>query len=177
MMILVFSYLLSLFIPLFFFLPQFTLGYVLAKNHQGLLSFLRNLNKSILVILFIFILFLYGNRFIIPQIAYWSDNTSVYLSGLGSFGLILICSRINFVKTLLSSKVGVFLGETSFSFYLLHLPILMFVCSKFYPLCNSILICGLITLTITYTLSYVVYLHIEKRMITIGSVFSKKIQA
>lgn len=169
------SFLLSLIFQFFFFLPHFILGFVLAFNFEKLSSQINFLNKISQVLLISMSVFFFGIRYFVPHSLSIPENIFIYISSLGSFLLIIFCSEIKFLKKFLSSKLFIFLGETSYSFYLLHLPILLFVSSIFYPIFNSLLICGLISLCTTYLLSWIVYIKIEQKFIYVGKLASRKI--
>jgi peptidoglycan/LPS O-acetylase OafA/YrhL len=171
--VLLMSYILSLAIPFFFFFPQFMLGVLFALNYNKIIIIVSEINKTLFLLICILIIFLFGNRFLFPRIAAYSELISTFLCGFGSFGLLIISINVKWVKDILASKVGVFLGKTSYSFYLLHLPLLIIISSLFYPLSNSMLLCGVLTLIITYFISFYVYKFIELKMIFVGSCFLK----
>jgi peptidoglycan/LPS O-acetylase OafA/YrhL len=172
--LLFFSYTLSSFFPLFFFLPQFALGVILAKRHTLLMAMLQNVSFITLVVLFLITISLYDNKFLFPNLVLNFPTFSTYLTGVGSFGLILLCSKIRILKNIFSSKFGVFLGKTSYSFYLIHLPILIVTCSLFFSIFHSILLCGLIALAVSLIFSYIIFVTIEKKAIGFGALISKK---
>ena len=173
--ILFFSFFLSFYVPFFQFLPEFIAGAIIACNYNFLYGLILKLNKMKLIILFICMVLLYGNRFLFAQLVSKSEFFCVHLSGLGSVFLLLIVSRINFFKKILSSKFGLFLGETSYSFYLLHLPFLLIISSFVTPLTNSILISGLLTLFVVYLISFFIYKKVELKFIKFGNKFIEKL--
>ncbi|MBC7696710.1 MAG: acyltransferase [Burkholderiales bacterium] len=172
--ILVVSWGLSLTIPFLFYLPQFVLGLLFAVHYGEINQHINRFNKLKFFIFSLLFVFLYGNRFLLPEIAEYSEWLTTVLAGFGSIGLIIISIKVKKIKTILSSKLGKFLGETSYSFYLLHLPLLLITFSFTFLVFHSAIYCGILALIITYALSYFIYKTVEIKMISIGNTISKK---
>ncbi len=143
--------------------PLFALGAYLASNLNFFSRRIKQMSKIYLLTAFMTTFCLYGNRWILPTNQYES-----LLTGIASFLIIVAVINLNSLKMLLQARLFIFLGKTSYSFYLLHLPILLVITSLFYHKTNSLLICALITLTVTYSLAYIIYLLIELPAIELG---------
>lgn len=166
--ILINSLILSNYQGLFYYLPEFSIGLVAAINHQKIICFISNLNSQILILFFFISLLLFGNRFLIANKIEYDEIIITHLTGIGAIMLIILVSYYQFIKKILSSKLLDIIGKISYSFYLVHFPVLIFTTSIFYPLINSILLCGFISLNISFIISYLMYNYVELKMINVG---------
>lgn len=100
---------------------------------------------------------------------------------LGSALLIFLASRSQIFQKVFSLAIFRFLGKISFSSYLIHLVIVLIVsCSLFpwfiqsfsYP--KSFLLCALISISITYAISWLVYKLIDKPSVKLSNLISRK---
>jgi len=138
----------------FTFLPLFVIGLVLSK-HWRKFQIIEQINFSKTCILFILSILLIDNRFI-----FGSDYSSHIQSLIASFGAALFiplaiwAGRIN--KFLKHPSID-FLGKISYSFYLYHLPILLFTVSLLYPTYESLLIPVIASLILTILISFLSY--------------------
>jgi peptidoglycan/LPS O-acetylase OafA/YrhL len=78
-----------------------------------------------------------------------------YLSAIGAAMIIVSAMSSDLAKTVLTTTPVRFLGDISYSFYLLHLPILIFVTSWLYPLVHSGTTCLLASLGSTIAVAVV----------------------
>lgn len=140
------------------YLPLFTVGAIAAKWLMPVRQKLLVIGKLQMLCILLFGIALYGNRGVFHiQSQYMKD----LISGFGAVIVILLAlSSIRFSQ-ILSLKIFEFMGKTSYSFYLLHLPILLYVTSLLYPSTGSIFICAIVTLVVAYPLSYLVFRFIE----------------
>ena len=149
------------------YLGIFYLGILLAKYRFYLIDKLNNIHVAMLVAIGVIALYMYNVSFLSfipygdklhPFAFFWRD----YTTAIGG-GVILIISLCNtHVISLLNARPFVFLGRISYSFYLLHLPIIITICS----LVGSVLLHGQVAIFISaiflsFLLSYLSYLFIE----------------
>jgi len=147
------------------YLPLFAIGAVLAKHHAALSMGLSDLKFSWWIGILCVGILLYGNRWIIPELSFFQQNIG---SGFGST-IIILCSLTSpFLSGAFSNPVLHFMGYTSYSFYLLHLPLMMFVTSHLFPLTNSTFLCSVVVLAIAYLLAYFAFRFVEQPMNKLG---------
>jgi peptidoglycan/LPS O-acetylase OafA/YrhL len=161
------------------FLGVFYLGILLAKYKTYLISKLSKANLAAIIALTLLAVFLYNISF--EFFKPWGDRAHLfayfwrdYLTAIGSCIIIIIPLSRNRVSAFLKAKPFLFLGDISYSFYLLHLPIIITICSLFAS--ASVLSDELIfvsTLSLAFILSYFSFKYIE---IPFQS-FSKKLTA
>ncbi len=162
-------YILSIFSAKFYYLPEFFMGLVAYIKIKEISFFLSNIHKLFKFGLLVFSILFFGNRYICPLIAEHSEILSVHLSGIGSALLIVLTINSDLLKKIFNLKTVQFLGKISYSFYLLHLPVLLICCSILYPYLNSLLLCGICALAFSFFLSYLTYMYIELKMILVGN--------
>ncbi|OIR03145.1 glucans biosynthesis protein [mine drainage metagenome] len=141
------------------YLPLFALGAVTAKHHAALHLKISDMKLFWWLGILCMGIMLYGNRWIVPELSHFQQDIG---SGLGS-AIIILCTLASPVLSgALSKPVLHFMGYTSYSFYLLHLPLLLFVTSYLFPLTNSTLLCTVIVLVFAYVLAYLAFQFIEQ---------------
>ena len=146
-------------------LPLFALGAVAAKHHATWSLKIAEMKKFWWLVVFCAGILLYGNRWIIPGLSNFQQEMG---SGFGSL-IIILCTLSSAALTgALSKPLPHFMGQTSYSFYLLHLPLMLFVTSRLFPLTNSNFLCSVVTLIIAYLLAYWVFRFIEQPMNELG---------
>lgn len=94
--------------------------------------------------------------------------------GIGSTGLLIVCSQSQSIQDFLTSKVYLQLGKVSFSLYLVHSVVLILmlrILSPFFP----IIVIELFSLPIILLISYLCYLFIENPTKLIGQYLGYKL--
>lgn len=161
------------------FLGVFYLGILLAKYKTYFIDKLSQISPYFIIGLTLLAIFLYNISFEFFKpygdrahlFAYfWRD----YLTAIGSCIIIIIPLSRKRASGFLLTKPFIFLGDVSYSFYLLHLPIIITVCSLFASntLFNDELIFA-ITLTLAFVLSYFSFRFVESPV----QRFAKKLTA
>lgn len=147
----------------FSYIPIFLLGSVISKYHKGIIAKLSN---TFIRSAFGFIgILLYAS----PNLFLSSNpNLNDYVTSCGSILIILTVLSSEKLKRLLIIRPINFLGKISFSFYLLHLPILITLTSILYPMINSIFLISALGLALSIISSYIVYQMIEVPFINLG---------
>ncbi len=87
---------------------------------------------------------------------------SVIFPVLGAAMIIAYSNKDDFISSLLSHKNIVFIGNLSFSLYLWHWPIIVFFNLYFFKYFNFEIIGILVVLVLTFSLSFITYIFIEK---------------
>lgn len=114
----------------------FYLGVLLAKYKDDLIIGVQRWRRISLLAVIIMVLFLYNNTFEFlkgyqqlewPFKWVWSN----YITAMGSLIIIVIALARKRIANLLKHKVFTFLGDISYSFYLVHFPVLLTVSSLF----------------------------------------------
>ena len=151
----------------FGYLGIFYMGIVLAKYRFYLIKKLNNIHLLLLAFVGIIAIYLYNISFLSfmpygdkrhPFAFFWRDYTTA-ISGCTI--LIISLCKTSFVD-ILNAKPFIFIGRVSYSFYLLHLPIIITICS----LVGSASLCGKLIILITaiflsLIMAYFSYLFIE----------------
>ena len=148
------------------FLPLFVFGVLLGKYYQRLADFIAALGPVKLWLLILFFTCLYENRWVLNF--HEVEQVKNILTGLASTFLIVLVIGKKPFAAFLNAPVFQFLGRISYSFYLLHLPILLIATSYLYPLTNSLLISSFAALLATFGLSELVYRYLEHPCILLG---------
>jgi peptidoglycan/LPS O-acetylase OafA/YrhL len=142
------------------FLPLFILGSVLAKIHREILVALRSLSRAAFLSLLLLSFVLLEIRNFVPW--RFPDLRPEYLSGLGaSLLIVLVLARFSEARSLVNPVTRV-LGTSSYSFYLLHSPVLLVVMYPTHAVTGSMLAGAIVALLLSLAISQGVYLIIEK---------------
>jgi peptidoglycan/LPS O-acetylase OafA/YrhL len=114
---------------------------------------------------------LYGNRelFDTGRIVF-----SHHLSATGSALIILAAIRSPLLARALTVAPIQFLGLVSYSFYLIHEPIIMITASTLLPLIQSPIICAVISLCVSLACSTALYAWIEMPGIALGKRYARR---
>jgi peptidoglycan/LPS O-acetylase OafA/YrhL len=148
------------------YLGIFYMGILLAKYKKELISIAANMTKGSVTIIILASVLLYSTRVGLKFIN--SENTQLfyvttsYLVAMASSMVIIVVLARTKLQIILRKKIFSFLGAVSYSFYLLHWPILLFMLSLIsdkYPYNFPLIFIG--TLGLTSILSYSVYKFIE----------------
>ena len=102
-------------------------------------------------------LLLYGNA------SFFGDRgrLTCTLAGVGSALTILLFLELRPLARVATVGPSRFLGVVSYSFYLLHLPILLAVADWLYPATHSLLLCGAVALALMLAVSRLVWAQVE----------------
>jgi len=163
---------LSLFVPVLSSFFNFILGLLVAKNYRNISEYFLNKPKVYAILLLGFSLVGYGNRALPVN---FSEIHHSQISAVSSALLIFLVLNIKQVSFFLRAEVFKHFGQISFSFYLLHLPILILISIVLLPLKASGWIIILLAFISAYFLSKVLYVCVEKPFIEFGKKIVKKI--
>ncbi|PGE18779.1 hypothetical protein COM64_13175 [Bacillus toyonensis] len=155
------------------YLPIFIFGGLLAKYYKNIIEIINTKNKMLAYLLFVVGILFYSIRYSLFGIITNEYVINMFIS-TGAILLILIILASKQMKNLFSNRIMRFFGDISYSFYLLHFPIILFTASFVYPKVNSIIVVGIISLVISILLSYIVFKFIEIPFQQIGRVISLK---
>jgi peptidoglycan/LPS O-acetylase OafA/YrhL len=136
--------------------PLFVAGSYLAKYTEVQAWSSRIPEKFKLALLPVALLF-YGTGSICGQ----PSIATEYSAGVGSVILIVLFATSAPLKRFATSAPVHLLGEVSYSFYLVHLPILLAVSSALYPHVHSVVLCSIVALLISIAISKVLFQFIE----------------
>ena len=143
-----------------FWVSVFYAGILLARYHSLIGTYLSKSSKPLIVLLFIAAIILYTSRFTF-HIPNW-EQYPTYLVTLGSCIFIMLALYNRGFSRFLKNKVCTFLGKVSYSFYLVHLPILITVASMFpYKNDYSLIPVFFISLSSALIISFIMYKYIE----------------
>ena len=165
----------------FQYLPQFVLGAMCAKYFSRAQPRLAALSGPSKVLWLIVALTLYGTSVMVAPLHPQDPRVKflvIQLVGLGAAGLILGSASLGRLSLLLRTGVFQFLGRTSYSFYLSHLPLLIVIGPLIHLASGSYLITWLGTLAVVYSVSYLLFRFVEVPGMRLGScasgVFAKR---
>lgn len=138
-------------------LPAFLLGSYLAKYRARVVGFLRMsaLNRVGLTILGFL---LYGSVWFMP---FLNRGTARLGTAVGSGIIVMLFLATNSLEKLGTLRPIRFLGDISYSFYLIHLPILLASTSVLYPLTGSVLLAIAASLGISLPAAWAIYVMVE----------------
>jgi len=175
------------------YLFHFSFGMILAMNHEIILATFISLKKRYKIVIIFTTIFMYTYRYTLPLYYYYfvrkesiifgNDNLIWFITGLGSFLILLYSFTSPFIQKILQLDFLKFIGKISYSIYLTHLIVLIFVIPIFIQQLNMIGIINkylifilslLFLLIITFILSYIVTSLIETPTAKLGNNFIKK---
>lgn len=148
---------------------MFIVGAILARNMERIVSFFNNKSKRVIMAYFILAVLAYTYTFwFLPNISI-IHNTLIddWMTAIGaSLFIMLALSSVMFSK-ILKLKWVYSLGQISFSLYLLHLIVMLFIFNLF----NGVLpvwILVIASITISIILSAINYKYVEKYSMSLG---------
>lgn len=156
----------------FFYFALFICGGVLAKYHVPIIMSIRRIGGVAGGLLLVVALCLYSSRFTLRMVG---ENELVWHILVSSGAALFIILAISYgpFTGLLRTKPVQFLGHISYSFYLLHFPVLLAVSSVTFPKTGSLLLCGAVSLFVSMILSIFAAKFVERPFQTIGKKVSK----
>jgi peptidoglycan/LPS O-acetylase OafA/YrhL len=159
----------------FLYLPHFVLGAFCAKHFGTIREWLQEWPGWAKVIWIIGSVYLYELATLIPSSAgvRWMEFLLKLAAGLGSAGLIVGAGSFARLGSLLNRRAFQFLGHTSYSFYLLHMPFLLALAPLAYRMTGSYLCAWTAALVVSYGVALVLYKFCELPGITLGNRCSK----
>jgi peptidoglycan/LPS O-acetylase OafA/YrhL len=120
------------------YLGVFYIGILCAKYRDVLILLFKRFNGYALTVVLVIAVFLYNIHFELPvpeNNGGTYDNLLFfikdYLTAVGGALFLIAALASTRLGSLLQSRFFIFMGDISYSFYLLHLPILITVCSVF----------------------------------------------
>ncbi len=140
------------------YLFSFSFGLILHGFYKRFKNQIPLLSGIVLLELFLLLL-----CFIYSDLEHHEEFITLWTGAI----IIIAQSRSNISKLLFENKVVIFFGTISYSFYLIHFPVLVIMRTL---VSNSILV-SVCSLLITIFVSYLTYRFIEKPFIRIGKNF------
>jgi peptidoglycan/LPS O-acetylase OafA/YrhL len=192
-----FFFILNLVFYFFFNFPiyifHFSLGITLAMNQDYILETFSNLKNKYNIILLCIGILMYTYRYTIPWYYYYfarekstilsDDNLIWFISGVGSFLLLLYSFTSPKIQKALQLSFFKFIGKISYTIYLTHLIVIIYVTPIFINMLNTVgftnyylilFLSLLFVLIITIGLSYFVTTFIEMPAHKLGGNFIRK---
>jgi peptidoglycan/LPS O-acetylase OafA/YrhL len=154
----------------------FLIGAVLAKHRDLLINKLSTANLAIKILIACIGVFFYSVRFCIPSL---QSNEIIlnYTVGMGACVIMVLGLAIHQMSNFLAIRIIKLMGKISYSFYLLHLPVLITCTSILIKHTSSLLLITAISLFGSIIISYTIYVTIEIPFIswgrTVGLYFNK----
>ena len=179
------------------FIVHFSMGLILALNSDKIIAYFNKIKDRVPAIVIVIISILYTYRYTVPMY-YWhhyrqtliiagSEDFMWFISGLGAFFIIVWCLGSLKLQAILNTNILIFLGKISYSIYLTHFMILIYLVPRVIKLLNSLgivqfyltLALALITLlVVTIIVSYIFWRFVELNFVklakTIVSLVVKK---
>lgn len=152
-------------------LPVFLAGSYLAKYRQPLAAWIAKRSHAQAALLLALALACYGFGNYVAQ----PDTYPVTLvTACGAALLVLLVLAWTPARRIASARPVTFMGAVSYSFYLLHLPILIAVASALLPFTRSLLVCGSVALALSLLAAWLSYRCIELPGIRLGAMMLAK---
>jgi len=148
----------------------FVSGIYLAKYRVPIIGWASRLSTKTSVVLLVVAFVLYENA----SIAGGLGRFSSCITDLGALLLVILSLAFKPLSRLTTMHPCRFLGDISYSFYLLHLPILLAVISALYPRVHSLTLCAAVALLSSFALSKLVFECIECPMRGLGKRLAKR---
>nr|WP_294950566.1 acyltransferase [uncultured Mucilaginibacter sp.] len=149
------------------FLGVFYIGVLCAKYKEPLTKAIKALSAAWVIALLLLAVFFYNISFEFYKP--WGDSTNPfayfwrdYTNAIGGALVMMIALARVRAGNFLQSPVLNFMGDTSYSFYLLHMPLLITLCGLFgnkFPGSTAAII--IVAVALAYALSFVVFKTME----------------
>jgi len=137
----------------FEYLPLFVMGVLVAKHKDFFLSYVMKFSKFVVLkyLLLLLALYLYTSRY---SLMYFDQYQQHFISAFGSCLIIIIAISYTQISKILTCSIIRSSGKISYSFYLIHLPIMIYFSSLIYPATKSLIFCWLTSLVLSIILAY-----------------------
>ena len=152
-------------------LPEFVAGAILAQHSSRVIYSIRRWPFAVIASLLVVSLALYGKWLPLNLVEQY-PRSSFHVSAIG--GLMLITLTISWQPLGSILKTGVYqsLGRISYSFYLVHLPILLASLSLIYPILHSAMLTASIALIVSLVFGSIMNKFIEIPAQNFGRIFT-----
>lgn len=188
----IFNLVLLVFFKTPIFILHFSFGMILAFHREVILYYFNRYKLKYKILLILITIILYTYRYTIPMYYYYyfrkfnflnNENLVWILTGLGSFLLLLYSLSSEYLINILSKNFFKLLGKYSYSIYLIHTVVLIYLIPKFILLLNYCRIYNLyivwfsaliFLLLTTYLFSSLLTRTIELPFVKKGNEFSRK---
>lgn len=161
-----------------YYVPFFLIGGVMFKYRNEISN--TNLSPGLLTLVLAAIFFFYNYEWIMVWLVKYNNKSplyvfSDYMIGISGILLISICIMdIPGLKKVMNNSVFSFLGKISYSLYLIHPIILLFLVYTFNTLSYNALI--FIILAASVLLSWGYYMAVEEPSMKLGKYLAKKLR-
>ena len=152
-------------------LPLFIAGSYLAKYHAPIRVWLWGVSRSARGLALFAGLLLYGSGSFLGSHDDWTN----FVVGAGAGLLILLFLASSQLSKFASTAPVQFLGKVSYSFYLIHLPVLLAACSFFQPILHSRPACLALALAASLAVAKVLYETVERPLENYGRRIASRI--
>lgn len=156
----------------FFYFSLFIAGGILARFHATLIQAIKRFPKPAILLLLLASMTLYTSRYMFDAVGA-NEQLWHFLVSTGGAMLIVMAITCEPFTVFLRSKPIKFLGDISYSFYLLHFPILLSVSSLIYPATGSLFLAWIISLLLSFASSWLVFKLIERPFQQLGRRIAK----
>ncbi len=155
------------------YIPLFILGGLIARFRQTLVDWFRKLPVWVCLVIGAVSIVLYTFRYSVPELPHINYTRQNFVIGFGVALIILLVISRQQLSSILSLAPLKYLGDISYSFYLLHFPILMTVTSLIYPGSKSVKAPWVISLILSLSLPYLTYRWVERPFQEVGRTAAK----
>ena len=149
-------------------LPVFYIGILMAKYKGPLINMISSRNTILIIVAVLFAILLYNNSYEFPSLirqiqSPFKYTWSKYLMAAGGSIIMMLVLARKRLSHFFEHRIFVFFGDISYSFYLIHAPILLTMASVFTNrFALSPVYIFLSAFILAVTLSYLMFIFIEK---------------
>jgi peptidoglycan/LPS O-acetylase OafA/YrhL len=172
-------------VPVFCF--HFSLGIILAVYKNSTVNFFLKWENKYRIYLLLILIFFLTYRYTVPMYYYYyfrkfnflnNEDLIWIITGFGSCVLLVYCLSFEFLKRSLNNSILKFIGRISYSIYLVHSIVLIYIVPYFIHFLNSINMQNiyaihLVTLFVLFgaciIFSYLLNRIIEKPFVSLGN--------
>jgi peptidoglycan/LPS O-acetylase OafA/YrhL len=154
------------------YLPLFAMGALAAKHVASWFALTASVPRWALFVFLVCGVALYGHRALMPNLV---QQQAHVVSAVGSSLLIFCAIRFSSLSGVLCSPLFGFMGQTSYGFYLLHLPLLLLLFSWSPRSAEALVLCVLMALALGYLFAWLIYRYVERPANDWGRALSAKL--